>query len=185
LNKTYYAGIGSRKIPQKITDIMEELGYQLARRGYILRSGASPGADTAFELGAIRAKGAMEIYLPWEGFGNRKGSGYMNSEVLPQRKQAEKIARSYHPDFDGLDEESKKLIIRDTYQVMGRDLKTYSKFIICWTPDGCITEEQRSEETGGTGQAIAIANHFGIPIFNLKIDSHREKILYWIRYLSN
>ncbi len=182
--KIYYAGIGSRKIPQNIADIMEELGYQLAKRGYILRSGGSPGADTAYELGAIRAGGNFEIFLPWKGFGNRKGPGFINSELLVQQKKAEKIARLFHPDFNRLKEEAQKLIIRDTYQVMGRDLKSYSKFIVCWTPDGCLTEEQRSEQTGGTGQAISIASHFGIPVFNLKIDSHYEKILCWLRYLQ-
>ncbi len=68
MKKIYYTGTRSRKIPQKVADIMEELGYQLAKREYILRSGVFPGADTAFELGTIRAKDEMEIYLPWEGF---------------------------------------------------------------------------------------------------------------------
>jgi len=180
LKKKYYAGIGSRNIPQDIADMMEELGYRFAKMGFILRSGASPGADTAFELGATRGKGKYEIYLPWENFGKRKGPGYINADNLDNKGQAEEIASSFHPDFKNLGKEGKKLITRDTYQVMGKDLKTYSRFIVCWTPDGCISQRYRTAETGGTGQAIGIANHLMIPIFNMGIDVHREKIANWL-----
>ncbi|MFW5992000.1 MAG: hypothetical protein ACOCQN_02275 [Halanaerobiaceae bacterium] len=178
--KVYYAGIGSREIPQDIADIMEELGYVLGKKGYILRSGGSPGADTAFELGAIRASGKYEIYLPWEGFGKREGQGYIDAESLPNYEQAVKMARNFHPDFEGLDCTSQKLIIRDSYQVLGRDLNTPCRFLICWTPDACLSNSMRSEETGGTGQAIAIAADHGIPIYNIKIESHREKLVDWL-----
>lgn len=178
--KVYYAGIGSREIPQDIADIMEELGYVLGKKGYILRSGGSPGADTAFELGAIRGKGKFEIFLPWEGFRKREGEGYINAESLPNYNQAKKIANNYHPDFNGLFICSKKLIIRDTYQVLGTDLNTPCRFVICWTPDACVSAAMRSDETGGTGQAIAIAADKSIPIYNIRIESHREKLVDWL-----
>ncbi|MFP4016901.1 MAG: hypothetical protein ACLFUI_07690 [Halanaerobiales bacterium] len=181
----FYSGIGSRKIPQDIADLIEELGYRLACRGYILRSGASPGADTAFELGTIRGEGKYEIYLPWEGFGKRSGEGYYNAESLDNYLMAGKIARKYHPDFSSLSDEAKKLIIRDTYQVLGYDLSTPSSFLMCWTPDACISTEQRSKKTGGTGQAISIAADLGISIYNLRIQSHREKVIDWINTCSH
>ncbi len=177
---TFYTGIGSRKIPQDIADIIEELGYCLAGKGFSLRSGASLGADTAFELGSIRGKGRFEIYLPWEGFGKRKGKGYYNAETIANYSKACKIALKYHPDFSNLSINAKKLIVRDTYQVLGYDLKTPSNFIICWTSDACISSEQRTEKTGGTGQAISIAADLGIPIYNLRIQSHREKVVDWL-----
>jgi hypothetical protein len=177
----YYAGIGSRKIPQEIADIMEELGFRLAKKGFILRSGASPGADTAFELGVVRAKGKFEIYLPWENFGKRKGRGYYNTEELVNYSTASKLAEDYHPDFYGLNEEGQKLIIRDTYQVLGYDLHTPCRFLVCWTEDACISAEQRSSRTGGTGQAITIASNLAIPIYNIRILSHREKFVDWLK----
>ncbi|MFW6035966.1 MAG: hypothetical protein ACOCRZ_06900 [Halothermotrichaceae bacterium] len=178
----YYTGIGSRDIPTEIADVLEELGYCLARKGYILRSGASPGADTAFELGVVRAEGKFEIYLPWAEFAKRSGQqGYIDTESLPNYSKAVNIARKYHPDFESLTEKSKKLIIRDGYQVLGRDLKTRSKFIVCWTEDACTNDRQRTEKTGGTGQAISIGSDLTIPIFNIRIQSHREKIVHWIK----
>ncbi|MFW5788195.1 MAG: hypothetical protein ACOCV3_07995 [Halanaerobiales bacterium] len=177
----YYTGIGSRKIPQDIKDLMEEIGFQLAIKGYILRSGASPGADTAFELGCIRGEGEMEIFLPWNGFGKRKGDDYIISDLLSNYDYAEAIARKYHPGFSPLTPEAKKLIIRDGYQVLGSDLATRSSFIICWTPDGCIGDSQRSQKTGGTGQAISIATAIKIKVFNLKLLPHRKNIIEWIK----
>ncbi|MFW6022796.1 MAG: hypothetical protein ACOCQW_04695 [Halanaerobiaceae bacterium] len=177
----YYAGIGSRKIPQDIADIMEELGFCLSRKGFILRSGASPGSDTAFELGTIRAEGKFDIYLPWKGFGKREGDGYHNAENLPNYRKAKSLAVKYHPKFKRLSEESKKLIIRDTYQILGYDLGTPCRFVICWTEDACVSDALRTEKTGGTGQAISIASDLMIPIYNIRIESHKEKVVNWIK----
>ncbi len=52
-------------------------------------------------------------------------------------------------------------MIRNVPQVLGRTLNPqyYSKFVIAWTKDG--------KATGGTGQALRIAEHYNIPIYNL------------------
>lgn len=50
-------------------------------------------------------------------------------------------------------------MLRNTYQVLGPDLKTHSEFVLCWTPSG------RGE--GGTGQAIRIARAYHIPVYDL------------------
>jgi len=49
---------------------------------------------------------------------------------------------------------------------MGVDLKTPVSFVLCWTPDGAETTTD-PDHTGGTGQAIRIANANAIPVFNL------------------
>jgi len=46
-----YTGIGSRACPPEILGVMFMLGEALAEQGWILRSGAAPGADSAFEQG--------------------------------------------------------------------------------------------------------------------------------------
>lgn len=182
--KIYYAGIGSRKTPQDILEIMEQLALCLGKNNYILRSGGSPGADAAFEAGAKNAETEFEIYLPWSKFQDRVGKNYIDVRTLETFDKAQKIARKNHPYFEELSEGAKKLIIRDTYQVLGKDLNTPSEFIVCWTPDGCITHRDRSRETGGTGQAISIASKRGIPIFNLKLKEHKRKIKEWLGKLS-
>mgnify|MGYP006300149597 FL=1 len=179
----YYAGIGSHNTPSEILNIMEELAYELGKRNYILRSGASPGADFAFEKGALKANANCEIYLPWENFMKREGEVYIDTEQLNNYDKAKVIAKSHHYSFEELSNKSKKLIIRDTYQVLGKNLNTPSEFVICWTPDGCITDRDRTERTGGTGQAISIASKFKIPIFNLKLKEHNKRIEEWLTKL--
>ncbi|MFO7815325.1 MAG: hypothetical protein R6V14_06290 [Halanaerobiales bacterium] len=182
--KVYYAGIGSRDTPQDILKIMERLAFSLGKNKYTLRSGGSPGADTAFEAGAKKAQSEFEIYLPWSKFQARMGENYIDVRNLDTFDKAQNIAIKNYPEFEELSESSKKLIIRDTYQVLGKDLNTPSEFIVCWTPDGCITHRDRSRETGGTGQAISIASKRDIPIFNLKLKEHRRQIKEWLGKLS-
>lgn len=182
--KVYYAGIGSHNTPEEILNLMEKLGFLLGSEGYILRSGGSPGADTAFEAGAKKADAKFEIYLPWDKFRNRMGENYIDASQLDSYKKAERIAKEHHPHFEQLSDSSKMLIIRDTYQILGKDLNTPSKFVVCWTKDGCITDRDRSRETGGTGQAISIASKRDIPIFNLKLKEHKRQIEEWVGKLS-
>ena len=58
---------------------------------------------------------------------------------------------------------------RNTFQVLGKNLVNPSKFILCWTPNGKIT--------GGTGQALRIAEHFEIPIINMYFENWFNELL--------
>jgi len=148
----YYAGIGSRETPKDVCAKMTKLAKYLAERKYILRSGGAEGADLAFEKG-VWVQRLKEIYLPWKGFNDSK------SELYTSSKEAEEIAIQFHPRWHLLKSGGKKLQTRNVHQVLGKDLKTPSKFVICWTSDG--------KASGGTGQAIRIANAHQIPVFNL------------------
>ena len=151
MNKSY-AGIGSRETPTEILAIFEHLGRWLATKGFTLRSGHADGADTAFEIGCSTVNGSMEIYLPWASF---NGSQSTLNSITPE---AEAIARKFHPRYDNLSQGAKKLQARNSYQVLGYDLKTPVNFIVCWTPNG--------SGSGGTGQAIRIAKAYNIPVFD-------------------
>lgn len=152
-----YAGIGSRKTPAVILERMTLAAQRLAGMGYVLRSGGADGADTAFERGAGDRK---EIFLPWRGF-NGNGSSF----VVPER-EAEEVAAAIHPAWDKLSPGAKKLMARNSHQILGADLRTPVDFVVAWTPDGAETEDERGTATGGTGQAIALASRWGIPVFN-------------------
>ncbi len=54
---------------------------------------------------------------------------------------------------------------RNSQQILGQNLNDYCAFVVCWTPDGA--ENATTKQSGGTGQAIRIANHYGIPVINL------------------
>lgn len=151
----YYTGIGARDTPASICEGMSQIGAFLQSRGYILRSGGAEGADTAF----AKFVDVKEIYLPWKNFnGNTQG-------ILPPFRGD--FVEKYHPRPKSLSESSKKLMSRNTYQVLGQDLNTKSEFVICWTKDG--------KASGGTGQAMRIAKDYGIPIYNMNGDLEQLK----------
>lgn len=160
----YYTGIGSRQTPFDVLHLMTKLAMYLDRKECTLRSGGAEGADTAFEQGSSN----KEIFLPWPGFNNNQSK--LNSVC----EEAMKIAKSFHPYWSNLSKGAKKLQGRNVYQVLGKNLKDPSSFVICWTPDGA--ETKTTNKTGGTGQAIRIANYYGVPIYNLANDNTRKKI---------
>jgi hypothetical protein len=58
------------------------------------------------------------------------------------------------------------MMIRNTYQIWGSDLRTKSSFVVCWTPNGHLI--------GETAQAIRLANNINIPIYNFGCSSTIE-----------
>ena len=154
-----YTGIGSRQTPPEILSIMTRFALKMSRLGWILRSGGAVGADTAFEKGATR----KDITIA--------------SDATPE---AMKIAAKYHPMWSACSRYAQKLHGRNAFQVLGRDLKSPSSFLICWTIDGCISNKDRKRETGGTGTAISIADAHGVKIFNLQRQDHLARILKFI-----
>ncbi len=171
MGKICYTGIGARKTPGKMVDFHEISpmarlrlwGYNLAILGFTLRSGAADGADYAFENGCDIGKGDKEIYLPWLAFNGSESDLY----YIPP--EAFEIAGDiYGATWRYQKQATRKFMARNMMQVMGLGLDEPSKFILCWTPDGCNTKATRTKDTGGTGQAIAYADEMDIPIFNFK-----------------
>ena len=155
-----YAGIGSRTTPEPALQIMRKVAHRLSELGFTLLSGGAAGADAAFEDGCFSKK---EIYLPWPGFRHLQGR---HCVTLPS-SEARRVAEVVHPAWKRLDDTGQALMARNSHQVLGADLRSPVDFVVCWTPDGCETESARSRATGGTGQAIALADRWGIPVVNL------------------
>lgn len=154
----YYAGIGSRQTPAEWLEWFTLLAERLAANGFILRSGGADGADSAFWLGAGVHS---EVYLPWKGFNHSASELYY---IMPE---AFEMAKHYHPAWNRCSPAARKFHARNCYQVLGYDLATPSKFVVCWTPGGKIA--------GGTGQALRIAEDKGIPIFNFGSDVNKTR----------
>lgn len=190
--KKYFTGIGSRKTPHNILNLMYKIGYKLAQRNFILRSGGANGADNVFEKAYVNAQTKFgykpdnkEIYLPWDGFNNKRKNhknGYYIPENFDNYNEAEIITKRHHPYFYSLTTGQKLLMVRNTYQILGQKLreKEKTKFVVCWTPDGCSGSTSRTKHTGGTGQAISIANFYNINIYNLYWVSVRHKFKKWL-----
>ncbi len=142
-----YTGVGSRKTPNNILDLMRNIAIKMAYCGFTLRSGGATGADTAFEQGA----------------GNKKEIFYANDATV----EAMTISKQFHPAWHKCGNYAKKLHGRNAFQVLGRNLATPADVLICWTPDACKNHAQRKYSTGGTGTAISIADAYQVPIVNL------------------
>lgn len=175
-----YAGIGSRKTPKEVLTLMTALAVFLAELGLTLRSGGAPGADSAFEKGCDRAAGLKEIFLPWKKF------NYNQSPLFEVSSEAIELSRIYYPtpELFEIKPYIAKLMGRNAQQVLGQNLDSPVDFVVCWTPDGCETQQDRTKETGGTGQAIAIADAYSIPVYNLKNEDARENILVHARVIE-
>lgn len=161
----HYTGVGSRQTPAPVLALMRGLAVHLAQHGYTLRSGGANGADTAFEAGAHA--GSAEIYLPWAGFNERHGSRYLVMRGDPLWERATALATAVHPFWSNLSNGARALHARNVFQVLGRDLETPSKFLLCWTPCGGDGVRTTGYSTGGTRTAIVIAEQFHVPVFNL------------------
>lgn len=166
LNARFYAGIGSRDTPADIQQLMKDIAVELREAGYWLRSGHADGADLAFEHGSA---GHNEIFLPWKGFNydspQAQGLVHTGHYVLQANWVADKIAAANHPNWAACNEAARKLHTRNVYQVLGHGLgimatDRISEFVVCWTKDG--------KASGGTGQAMRIAQAYNVPVFNLQ-----------------
>ena len=158
----YYTGVGSRKTPENVLALMTLTADLLEQRGYILRSGGAEGADRAFEQG-LRDQRNKQIYYA--------------EQASPA---AMELAAKYHPAWHHCKPYARKLHGRNSFQVLGFDLDAPSKFLICWTKDGCVSHKDRSIQTGGTGTAISIAEAYGVRIINLQHPEQYNTLLNWV-----
>lgn len=147
----FYTGVGSRETPPDVASLMRKIASFLEDEGYILRSGGAPGADTFFEDGVKEASNKV-IFLPSKGFNNNPSPHYGVCE------RSLEIASRIHPAWNKCKPYARMLHARNVYQVLGKDLNTPSKFLICWTQNG--------EAKGGTRTAIKLAQEYDIPILN-------------------
>ncbi len=159
----YFTGVGSRECPDEIKGIIKVIAAVLAKKGYILRSGAATGSDESFENGYNLVGGNKEIYLPWQNFNDNK------SELYNVSDEALKMAAEIHPAWDKLSQGAQKLHGRNTTQILGKDLNTPSKFVICYTENG--------ETKGGTATAIKLAQKYNIPVYNIGKEEDLVKVL--------
>lgn len=156
-----YAGVGSRKAPQDMLDMGCNIGYQLALLNYILQSGGAPGMDKHFELGCDKAQGKKNIF-------------YARDATSEAITMARTLLGDRH--WNNMGQYAQMLHARNCFQVLGKDLNTPVKFLICWAePDlgtyGGLTPK------GGTRTAWRLAMEYDIPCYNLYSDLDRCKVM--------
>lgn len=149
------SGIGSRKTPSNILAEMMKVGEYALNNGWTVTSGHAAGADYAFEIGA---KKNCIAYLPWDGF-NSSLPMLGTPIVVPHTTALDDIVRKFHPAPDKLSSGGWALMRRNAYQVLGEGLDQPVDAVVCWTEDG--------KASGGTGQAMRIAEAYNIKVINM------------------
>jgi hypothetical protein len=145
----------------------------------VLRTGASPGADQAFYRGARAVGGRIELYLPWPGF---EAASWADADADPGHvtvltrpaPQACDLAARFQPDWESLAPQERRLLARDAHQVLGPDLASPARLVVCWTPDGSL--DGAGPGPDGTRQTLRIAHGHGIPVFNLARPDHARRL---------
>lgn len=174
----FYTGVGSRNTPDPILELIEEVALALADKGWTLRSGGAEGADTAFEKGASKGcKDTLaEIYLPWPYFNDRGWNTNFRAEYVQPLDlggywmDARVIAEEVHPAWGNCKTGAKALHTRNVFQVLGKDLNSPSKFLICYAePNGETVK-------GGTATAYTLAKSKGVECFNLYFEENVSRL---------
>jgi hypothetical protein len=148
-----YAAVGSRETPENVLETVLDVTKRFAVDDLLMRSGGAEGFDQIAEIGCNLGYGKKEIFLPEKNHNNNKSEFYEISD------KAYDIASKVHPAWYKLNDFSKKLIARNTYQVLGYHCDDPVDFIFCWTKDG--------KKLGGTAQALRLADLFNIRVFNM------------------
>jgi len=173
-----YAGIGSRETPPQALALMEALAVRLSRLGWVVRTGMSPGADQAFYRGALAGGGLVELYLPWPGFEARARFVVEGPEVFELAQPsgaAYEMAARFHPRWSGVAAgRARHLLARDVHQVLGADLATPARLVVCWTADGSLDGVETLAD--GTGQALRVADRYGVRVLNLGRADHIARV---------
>ena len=121
----------------------------------MLRTGISPGADEAFFRGARAAAGRVELYLPWPDFQADVWSGTQRPEVRVLRAPSpagQELAARFHPHWRSLAPRERLLLARDGHEVLGADLASPARFVVCWTAEGSLD---------GSSLTSTLARHSG------------------------
>jgi hypothetical protein len=163
-----YAGIGSRFAPKEILIECTEIGKNLAKLGFILRSGHANGCDLAFEIGCDDCNGEKEIFLPWKKFNGSSSQYFLNWEI---DNKLEEIASSIYPNWRMAKHYVKSLHARNVQQILGKNADDKSDFVVCYT-DRPYDDPYK---VGGTMFGIKLAMKHGIPVYNLILDKEREE----------
>ena len=177
-----YAGIGSRATPERIQKTMEHIATELAQRGWTLRSGGAVGADSAFERGCDKSTGPKEIFIPWDGYDNRDGTGRKRQAsergviVPPNMLQACQLsAKHWPPDsipWPKLKRGTQALMGRNACQVLGADLTQPCAVVLFWKP----SNGQRS----GTDQALRIARAHKVECVRIFEHTKTDELIAWM-----
>lgn len=201
---SYTAGIGSRKLPSSKSETLFKAAFiSVLTDRYGYSSGGAGGSDATIEHGVKAAlqlissgpeyvdlvNQYLNVYLPFPYFNGRSASqpGMIDAQALPKAPQAQDLAKSIHPATQNkktLSSHALAFHSRNGHQVLGVSLDTPVRSILCFTGDGAKKGASITQKTGGTGQALRLADKFGVPVVNIGNRADEAAIQRWIESRS-
>lgn len=171
-----YTGLGDPKTPSEVLEQMTRIATRLQEEGFTLRTnGDQQGAEGAFEKGA---GDKIELHLAWRNFNKR------NSKINRVSDEAVSVVKSFIPAHNSLKESVLRIIGSKVHAIMGEELKTPTKFFVCWSPDGAETGDAVTPKTGYMGIPIKVASSMRLPVFNLKNPDAMERLWKFVQTLQ-
>ncbi len=190
-NPTYprYAAIGARQLAPHQLKLCENIGVYMARAGWILHTGAAPGADQTYARGALRVGGRVVFHLPWPKY-EQEFFRRMPSKYKPNIKLKVLNSKTYDKNYDREAFESVRLF-HPKYSALKRGVialhaRNYS--LIFPEKAGVVfTVAFPLDEKGGTMQGVRICEGMDITcvrLDQLTIDQAKDKINYLVQGFS-
>ena len=158
-----YAGVGARRTPPAVLASMRDMARELGALGWHLRTGGAAGADSAFARAA--PEGQRTVFVPWQGY-NRWDAAACRVLGAREIEAMREAAAAHHPAWERCGEKVRDLHARNVAVLLGADMGQAVDAMVCWTDRGRVS--------GGTGMAIRLARHHGLPVLNLAETEPRE-----------
>jgi len=161
-----YVITGDRSTPPEVTSRLVAVMKQLEEKHFTTRSSGLDGPDATI----IKDSANLELFLPWKPFNGLESKNYFNT------KECLVIAKQFHPAFDGLKPAIHAFLGCNVRLILGNNLKSAARFMLCYTEDGAESDKTKSSKTGNLGLAISIASAMRVPVFNFRHTDAEQRL---------
>lgn len=147
----------NRDAPPHVVEQMIEVAKKIEATGRQVRLTGLDGPEENIE----KSLRAPELYLPWDGFNDKKSKfSYVSDNML-------EIIGRFHGNWAGLKPGLQKIISSSARCVLGKNVQSVAVFMVCWSADGAESYREKTQQTGNLSVPLRIATEVGIPVFNL------------------
>lgn len=166
-------------VPGEAVILIEQISKLLISKGFTFRYDGN-NQDKLSTQAYIASKQRCEIFLPWKGF-NKEVTGKLNRPSAT----AYGFASSLHRAFNKIPPTVRAIVARNVHVILGDECNTPVNLFITWTSDGAeVSKDVKFETTGNASFFINACDTLDIPVFNLKNNTAKDRIVEFINALK-